>query len=126
MIPDIRYTIASREAEVRPDLDGEERCFSMELVLDLSIKLYEQQQISVIEDVYGTHNEVRADVKDGSFRHMLLRNSGKCRVTEKRKIEHTGAILQLIHSEGEVYMESTSVQETGSRWKALCISNRCM
>lgn len=113
MIPDIRYTIASREAEVRPDLDGEERCFSMELVLDLSIKLYEQQQISVIEDVYGTHNEVRADVKDGSFRHMLLRNSGKCRVTEKRKIEHTGAILQLIHSEGEVYMESTSVQENG-------------
>ena len=59
------------------------------------------------------HNEVRADVKDGSFRHMLLRNSGKCRVTEKRKIEHTGAILQLIHSEGEVYMESTSVQENG-------------
>lgn len=85
MIPDIRYTIASREAEVRPDLDGEERCFSMELVLDLSIKLYEQQQISVIEDVYGTHNEVRADVRDGSFRHMLLRNSGKCRVTERER-----------------------------------------
>ena len=118
LLPDIRYSLVRQEhgqpeLTIQPDLDGEERCFSMELVLDLSIKLYEQQQISVIEDVYGTHNEVRADVKDGSFRHMLLRNSGKCRVTEKRKIEHTGAILQLIHSEGEVYMESTSVQENG-------------
>ena len=43
MIPDIRYTISQCNVEIRPDLDGEERVFCVECVLDLDIRLYEKK-----------------------------------------------------------------------------------
>ena len=103
MIPDIRYCISGRNFEVRPDFDGEERGFSMELVLDLCIKLYEEEKVSILSDVYGTEKDVEADVKKGTFRRILVRNNGTCRLNEKIHTEGNPQILQLIHSEGEVY-----------------------
>ncbi len=105
MIPDIRYCISGRDFEVRPDFDGEERGFAMELVLDLSIKMYEEENISILSDVYGTQKDVDAEVKNGTFRRILVRNNGICRMNEKIPVGGNVQILQLIHSEGEVYVE---------------------
>lgn len=115
MIPDIRYCISGKDFEVRPDFDGEERGFFMELVLDLCIKLYEEEKISILSDVYGTRKDVETDTKKGTFRRILVRNNGTCRLNEKIPIEGNPQILQLIHSEGEVYMEECNMTEDGAQ-----------
>ncbi len=115
MIPDIRYSISGRDFEVCPDFDGEERGFSMELVLDLCIKLYEEEKVSILSDVYGTRKDVEADVKKGTFRRILVRNNGTCRLNERLQIEGNPQILQLIHSEGEVYVEECNITEEGAQ-----------
>lgn len=113
MIPDIRWCICGRDFEVRPDFDGEERGFSMEIVLDLCIKLYEEENISILSDVYGISKDVDASVKLGKFRRILTRNNGTCRLSEKLSVEGNPQILQLIHSEGEVYVEDSEIKEEG-------------
>jgi len=121
MIPDIRYNISERNFEVHPDFDGEERGFSMELVLDLCIKLYEEENISILGDVYGIRKDVETDVKSGTFRRILVRNSGKCRLNEKIQIEGNPQILQLIHSEGEVYVEECAMTESGAQIEGVIV-----
>lgn len=121
MIPDIRYSIAGRDFELRPDFDGEERGFSMELVLDLCIKMYEEETISLLSDVYGIRKDVETDVKNGTFRRILVRNSGKCRLNERLQIEENPQILQLIHSEGEVYVEECAITEQGAQIEGVIV-----
>ena len=41
MLPDIRYRLGQQELAVRPDFDGEERNVGLELVLEISIRIYE-------------------------------------------------------------------------------------
>ncbi len=113
MIQDIRHSISAREFEVRPDFDGEERGFSMELVLDLCIKLYEEETVAVLSDVYGIQKDVEAQVKKGTFRRILVRNNGTCRLNEKLPIEGNPQILQLIHSEGDVFVEECNITAEG-------------
>lgn len=121
MIPDIRYCISGKDFEVRPDFDGEERGFSMELVLDLCIKLYEEEKVSILSDVYGTRKDVEADTKNGTFRRILMRNNGTCRLNEKIHIEGNPQILQLIHSEGEVYVEECNMTEEGAQIEGVIV-----
>lgn len=121
MIPDIRYCVSGRNFEVRPDFDGEERGFSMELVLDLCIKLYEEEKVSILSDVYGTEKDVEADIKKGCFRRILVRNNGTCRLNEKIHMEGNPQILQLIHSEGEVYTQECTMTEEGVRIEGVII-----
>lgn len=125
MIPDIRYCISSREFEVRPDLDGEERGFSMELVLDLCIKMYEEENVAVLSDVYGTRKDVEAEVKTGTFRKILVRNNGVCRLSEKIPVEGNPQILQLIHSEGEAYVEECERMQDGIQIEGV-IAMKCL
>lgn len=54
----ITFEIGQKNLEVKPDFDGEERMLSLELVLDVSIKLYEEENISMVSDVYGVTREV--------------------------------------------------------------------
>ena len=63
LLPDIRYTLLRQEPgqqtlTIQPDLDGEERILGMECALELNIRLYEEEQIDILRDIYGVKNEV--------------------------------------------------------------------
>ena len=45
MLPDIRYHLGQQELAVRPDFDGEERNVGLELVLDIAIRIYEEEKV---------------------------------------------------------------------------------
>ena len=64
MIPDISWQISHSEIEVRADFDGEERVACLDLVLDLDIKLYEEEQIEALSDVPSAAAHFREDKSD--------------------------------------------------------------
>lgn len=114
MIPDITWQVSHKEFEVRPDFDGEERVVALEMVLDLNIKMYEEEQVEILSDVYGVTKEITAVTLPGSFKSLLLKNEGKCRVADKLKIAPgAGKILQLMHSEAEAVLDETKIVEDG-------------
>ncbi|MCI9219237.1 MAG: DUF3794 domain-containing protein [Lachnospiraceae bacterium] len=112
MLPDIRYHLGQQELAVRPDFDGEERNVGLELVLDISIRIYEEEKLEIISDLYGVSKEVGTVSHRADLRRLLAKVTGKTKVTDHVRVTD-GTVLQLLHSEGSVTLEQRSTIENG-------------
>lgn len=112
MLPDIRYHLGQQELAVRPDLDGEERNVGLELVLDIAIRIYEEEKLEIISDLYGVSKEISTMTNRADLRRLLSRVTGKTKVTDHVRVTG-GTVLQLLHSEGAVTLEQQSTVENG-------------
>lgn len=113
MLPDIHYTLGQQELMVRPDFDGEERNIGIELALDISIRVYEEEQIEILSDIYGVNKEVETVTRNTNLRRLLTHVTGKTKVADHVKAGGGVPILQLLHSEGHVSLDHTNVVESG-------------
>lgn len=114
MLPDIHYSLGQQELTIRPDFDGEERNLGLELVLDIVIKIYEEEQVDILSDIYGVTKEVATVTRKSNLRKLLSKVTGKTKVTEHVRIEKGSApILQLLHSEGKVTLEHQATVQNG-------------
>ena len=112
MLPDIRYHLGQKEISVRPDFDGEERCVGLDLVLEIAIRMYEEEKLDMITDVYGVTSEVETVSHETVLRRLLSRITGKTKLTEHVSLPESN-VLQLLHSEGSVTIEQQSIIENG-------------
>ena len=103
--------LAHKNAEARPDYDGEMRELDVEAVLELDMKLYEEQQIQILSDLYATDRELTPITKEACFEQILTKNGCKCRVAEKVSMDQNQRILQICHSGGTVKVDDISVGE---------------
>ena len=112
MLPDIRYRLGQQELAVRPDFDGEERCIALELVLDIGIRIYEEEKLEIISDIYGVSKEIGTVSHRADLRRLLSRVTGKTKVTDHIHV-NGGTVMQLLHSEGTVSLEQQGTVENG-------------
>ncbi|MCD7836576.1 MAG: DUF3794 domain-containing protein [Lachnospiraceae bacterium] len=114
MLPDIGYRMGQQDITVRPDFDGEERTVGIELVLDIAIHVYEEEETEIISDIYGVSKEVNTVTSKAYLRRLLSKVTGKTKITDHIKAEAGSAgILQLLHSEGKISLERTQAVENG-------------
>lgn len=118
MIPDIRCVMGVQEhgqpyVTVKPDLDGEERVFGLELVLNISMKLYEEEDLEIITDIYGVTNQVETVSRPAGLRRLLAKVNGKSKVTDRIRVQENGGVMQLLHSEGWVSVDDQQIVENG-------------
>lgn len=112
MLPDIRYRLGQQELSIKPDFDGEERCFGLELVLEIGVRVYEEETLEILSDVYGVSKEVTALTRPADLRKLLSRVTGKTKLAERVHVKN-GTVLQLLHSEGRVVIEQQETVENG-------------
>lgn len=114
MAADIDYALGSKDVEVRPDFDGEQRVFAIELVMDLDISLYEEERLDILSGVYGVVKEVEAVSKPAQFKGLLARTSGKTKVADRIKLAAEDApMVQILHSEAQIQAEDGEIVENG-------------
>lgn len=114
LIGDITYSMGHKELEVKPDFDGEERTLALELVLDMGIKLYEEETVEMISDVYGVAKEVETIDRGTSLKQLLMRIDGKYKVTDRLKVKNPEArVLQLLFSAGSLQIDSKTITAEG-------------
>lgn len=113
-ISDISYDIEHEEVEIRPDYDGEERILSMDIAVNVSIKLMETQTLPVVTDVYGIEKDIDPVLKPASCSSLLMKNTGKMKVAQTFKTDSEEAsILQLCSTSACLYQENERVVEEG-------------
>lgn len=112
MLSNITYTCGHHEVSMMPDLDGEMRNLDLDLVLDIQMKLYQEEETGIVTDIYSTLSEVTAVDREGLFGKVLCNMTGKTKVTDKETIRD-GNLLQLLHSEASVFPEQQAVVEEG-------------
>lgn len=114
MIPNVEVTMPQSDLKVRQDDDGEERVISVDAVLELEMKIYEEEEISLLMDVYTPVQDCQAVRENHKLESLLVKNFSKCKVSDRVKAENSqGKILQICHSDGNVKVDSTQIVENG-------------
>ena len=114
MLADVLITPSQRLVSVKPDYDGEPRTVEAELVLDLDIKLYEEQNIDLITDVYSVKSMLTPVVETAQYDNLLIRNHVRCRAGDKLRLDGSkDKILQIISSSATVNVDNISIVEDG-------------
>ena len=102
------------ELEVKPDYDGEERILVMELALDTHIRIWKEEKIRLLTDLYSLQKEVKPVFRECPLEHLLVKNAAKCRMTEQMELkEDKEKVLQICSCEGKVLLERQEIKPDG-------------
>lgn len=100
------------QIEVRTDYDGEERLIGMDMKLKLYIKLYRDEELSVVADAYGLQEKLEPVRKESTCKHMIKKENGKIKVSDTwEDKESADENIQILHTDGYIVDEKTSVGE---------------
>lgn len=114
MISDIRISLKSCDLEVKTDDDAEERILAVDGVLDMDIKVFEEEQVELIQDIYSTTKELKPVVKVCQFPELIGNNVTKCRVSQRVRIKkEEPRILQICNGNGKVRIDQITPVEKG-------------
>ena len=114
LIPDIEVSVMHQSLEVKPDADGEERILVSDVVLELDMKFFREEEYSLVTDVYTPLRECVPEGKKEVLEKLLVRNFSRCRITDRIQVKETqGKILQLCHSQGKVKIDKTKIVKNG-------------
>lgn len=115
MTLDMKWIELSKEFEVKPDFDGEERVVAVDTTLQLCIKLYADDTICILSDVYGIQNEIVTSGKQGKFNRLFMHNEGYAKIEETVSMQSDPKIMQMLFVKGDVSLEDSSMEEEGVR-----------
>lgn len=114
LLPNIEVMVLKKSLEVKPDADGEERLLQADAVLELDMKLYKEQELEILLDVYSPHKECTPVGHEEALENLLIRNFSKCRINDRVEMKETqGKILQICHSHGRVKVDKTRIVDNG-------------
>lgn len=114
MIPVITYETDIQNVEVRPDFDGENRVFGVEVTMNLKIGMYHEDTVSMVTDLYGINREIETKKQDMMLQTLQMQNEGTYKVTGSLRINHPSAhILQLMYSDVNARITDSRLTEGG-------------
>ena len=114
MVPDVSVSLGQMELQVHQDTDGEERIIHLEGMLDLDIKLYSNQELEILDDIYSPEKELEVFTREELYESMVMRNNSRLRATGRIRIEGTKPrMLQICNSQGTVKVDDVQITETG-------------
>ena len=114
LIPHIEVSLLHQGIEVKPDPDGEERILQVDVVLELNMKMYREEEHEFLLDAYSPHKECVLHRKKEMLESLLVRNFSRCRLTDRIEVKDSqGKVLQLCHSSGKVKVDKTRITDKG-------------
>ncbi len=102
------------ELEVKPDYDGEERILVLEIALDMDIRVWCEETLELLRDIYSLGKNVIPVRRDRRLDRLLVKNYAKCRLSEQMELpESQEKILQICACEGNVCLEKKEMTSNG-------------
>ena len=95
---------------VQMNQDNELKEIAIAALLQMNIKLFEEKETSVIEDIYSPKRKMIPEFEEGKYYKLLVKNQARTKETIKVEVENTGErILQLCHGSAELRIENVIV-----------------
>lgn len=113
MIPFITVKLAHKDLEINPDSDGEMREIAVDAVLELGIRLYDEEHVGLLGDLYALDREVIPETSVVCFEQIAAKNLLKHKIQEKVALPGGLRILQICHSDGNVKIDDVQLRENG-------------
>ncbi len=91
-------------AEVKSDSDGEDRYLYLEAALDLQIRVYCDEKVMLLKDIYSTTQEIIPEEKTVHAPMLHIAGEGKCKLRQTHRIkEGNSRALQILHTSGTIF-----------------------
>lgn len=114
MIPNIGVSIQDKDMLYKEDEDGEDRIIDIEVVLGLDMKVYREEEIDLLTDMYSTSSQLIPVYKDAGFDNIIIKNNGKSRINERIMLDDSGSsILQMCNVTGNVRIDEEKIVPGG-------------
>lgn len=114
MIPSIAYEVGHVDTEVKQDFDGEERIIAVEAVLELFIKMYQEEEVEVLSDLYGINKVVDTGKKEVSYQNLTQYGTQRMKIEEKwQRKDSSKRIQKICHSFLSVTQDDVFTTEEG-------------
>lgn len=113
MVPDIRIRPIHRDVEAKEDYDGEMRLLSVETVLEMDVRLYTEEHLAILDDVYCPGADVILQSRPIILDRLVTRNASKYKMTDKLTLSHADKVLQICHADGAVKLDHMEATEGG-------------
>ncbi len=114
MTADIGVVLGETQLLVEPDEDGEERILNLEANLELEIRIYQEEELDLLGDMFSTSACINVETETFDYESLLTRNNAKTRIVERiKRKENQAGILQVCYVEGTVKVDDTSTTEEG-------------
>lgn len=93
---------------------GESRDVSANILLTMDIKVYEEREMEILEDVYSPFMEMTPVCTKGAYHKLLVKNSSRSKNSFKLSVDQSkGNILQICNSGADLKVDSIEVIENG-------------
>lgn len=102
-----------RELEIHGDNDGEERCFGLDMVLDLTIQMYEREPLELLSDVYGVTRQVKTKERTAGFRRLSAQTQGRQKLNTRVKCNAGGGVRKILTVDGNVLCDHQEIRDQG-------------
>ena len=114
MFCQIQIEDTGKELEVKPDYDGEERMLALELQMHLYVRIWQEEKVPLLEDVYSLKQELQPEWAKAEFEHLLMKNEAVCKLSEAMELlENQEKILQICSVEGLARVDNVRMQPEG-------------
>ncbi|MGN0484463.1 MAG: SPOCS domain-containing protein [Lachnospiraceae bacterium] len=97
--------------DLKNDADGEQRNFSLDVILDAAIRSYEITQESYVADLYGLNCKTVPTYEPVVLQRILVKNYAKTKATERMHLQEPQEVHQICCCEGEVEIEKQEYME---------------
>ena len=80
------------------------------------MNIYEEEAAEVLRDMYSLEQVCEFDTRDVVYEELLMQNQSRCKVSERLALpELKEDVLQILHSQGNIQMESEQHTDEGIR-----------
>lgn len=114
MVSYIGVELNNVNVEPQMNQDNEVRILDISALLKLNIKIYEERQLDVLEDVYSPNVNLIPVMEDKIYERLLVKNASRTKSTVKLNIDQSkGSILQICNSGADVKIDNILVSDNG-------------
>ena len=110
----INTVLHNVDIEAEMNQDNETRDIIISALLKLNIKIYEERQMNVLEDVYAPDANLVPEIEEKKYQRLLVKNESRTKNVVKLDIDQSkGHILQICSSDAEVKIDNIIVGDSG-------------
>jgi len=86
----------------------------VEVVIDMAIKMYEEEELELLNDVYSPYKDLVPVMKEANYESLLVKNNSKVRVNDRIRVAAgQPEILQICHASGDIRLDDLEVTDSG-------------
>ena len=114
LISDVEIVLSQSSLTAREDTDGEMRLIQLEGMLELEIRLYRNEEVEILSDVYSPEKQLDIVREEKQYERLVMKNESRCRAVGKIRIQSAKPrILQICHSKGNVKIDQSRILPEG-------------